>query len=121
MYKRVLDPLDTLAFVAGVTETIQLGALRKAWHDAKRTPANPEVIVRVNHGYIAERPLGADRQFLTGSVEQIHADLGQLAAWGATKVFFDLSDRYALLPDGYQQMLEQLARLWEIVAPVQRM
>jgi hypothetical protein len=33
---------------------------------------------------------------------------------GPTKVFVDLNCRYALLPDGYKQMIEQLMRLRDV-------
>ncbi|MBC8160242.1 MAG: TIGR03619 family F420-dependent LLM class oxidoreductase [Roseiflexaceae bacterium] len=118
---QLADGFNPVAAPEAAANQQLIGMLRKAWYDAGRTSAAPEMIVRVNHGYVAERPLAANRQFLTGSIDQVYADLQQLAAWGATEVFFDVSGHYAMLPDGYQQMLQQLAWLREIVAPVQQL
>ncbi len=90
-------------------------AAQQAWKEAGRGPAKPEIVVRVNHGYISEQPLNNGRTFLTGSVEQVQEDVKQLADWGATEVFFDLVGRFAHLPHGLEWMLEQ-ARLLRNVA-----
>jgi probable F420-dependent oxidoreductase len=118
---QLTDGFNSVATPDAAANEQWIGALRNAWREAGRTPENPEMIVRVNHGYISAQPLDADRLFLTGSLAQVGGDLQQLAAWGATEVFFDLNDRYGSAPDGYAQMLEQLAQLSEIAPAVQRM
>ena len=65
-------------------------AANQAWREAGRLPAQPRIVVRVNHGLILDQPLPPDRLFLTGSIQQVHADLEKLQAWGATDVFFDI-------------------------------
>jgi probable F420-dependent oxidoreductase len=90
-------------------------AARQAWKDAGRGPAKPEIVVRVNHGYIADQPLGNGRLFLTGSVEQVKEDVKKLAGWGATEVFFDLVGKFGNLPDGLQWMIEQAHLLRGVV------
>jgi len=83
-------------------------AARKAWQEAGREPTQPQIVVRVNHDYIADHDLGNERQFLTGSVAQVREDVGQLAAWGATEVFFDLMGIFAHLPDGFKLIMDQV-------------
>jgi probable F420-dependent oxidoreductase len=90
-------------------------AARQAWQDAGRAPAQPEIIVRVNHGYISEHALGDERQFLTGSLDQVRDDVGRLAAWGATELFFNPVGRFAHLPDGFKLMMDQVHLLCDVV------
>jgi hypothetical protein len=56
------------------------------------------------HGYISDHPLESQRQFLTGSVEQVRLDVQRLASWGATEVFFSLHSILPALPDAFQAM-----------------
>lgn len=90
-------------------------AARQAWQDAGRAPAQPEIIVRVNHGYVSEHDLGDDRQFLTGSLDQVREDVGQLADWGATELFFNPVVRFAHLPDGFKLVMNQVRLLCDVV------
>ena len=75
----------------------------------------PEIVVRVNHGTISDHPLEDQRQFLTGSVEQVRQDVQQLAAWGATEVFFSLRSNLPSPEDAFQGILEQMRLLRQVV------
>jgi probable F420-dependent oxidoreductase len=90
-------------------------AAQKAWQEAGRPPVQPQIVVRVNHGYVSEQPLGDERQFLTGSVEQVQADLTRLAKLGASEVFFDIKGRFFQLSDGFARMMEQVRLLRDVV------
>ncbi len=89
-------------------------AARQAWKEAGRGPAKPEIIVRVEQGYISEQPLNNGRLFLTGSLEQVKGDVKRLTDWGATEVFFDLVGRFGHLPHGLDWMVEQAHLLREL-------
>jgi len=72
--------------------------------------------LRVNHGYITNEALGADRPFLIGSVAQVRQDVKKVEEWGATEIFFDVVNRYGLQPSGGPRLvLEQMKILREIV------
>ena len=86
-----------------------IGASKQAWQNAGRE-GQPEIVVRVNHGFISDAPLGEDRMFLTGSVEQVRGDVQKLADLGATEVFFSHLDAFGNAPDGLEQLMKQ-ARL----------
>jgi probable F420-dependent oxidoreductase len=90
-------------------------AARQAWQAAGRGPEKPQIVVRVNHTYLTDDPIDGERQFLTGSVEQIRQDVQQLAAWGADEVFFDIKRRYFQLPDGFQKVMDEITRLRAVV------
>jgi probable F420-dependent oxidoreductase len=88
----------------------------QAWQEAGRAPAKPEIVLRVNHGYITNEALGADRPFLIGSVAQVRQDVKKVEEWGATEIFFDVVNRYGLQPSGGPRLvLEQMKILREIV------
>jgi probable F420-dependent oxidoreductase len=112
---RLADGFNPVARpAAGETEGFFLAA-RQAWQEAGREPAQLQIVVRVNHGYISDHALGSDRQFLTGSVEQVRDDVSQLAAWGATEVFFNVTGRFATLPDGFKRIMDQMNSLRGVV------
>lgn len=112
---RLTDGFNPVAPPAAANAEQIMNAIRKAWQDAGREPTQPQIAVRVNHGYIADHPLGNERQFLTGSVEQVGEDVSRLAAWGATEVFFDLMGVFAHLPDGFKLIMDQVHRLRRVV------
>ena len=85
--------------------------MHQAWNEAGRQPTRPEIVVRVNHGFISGHPLESQRQFLTGSVEQVRQDVQQLASWGATEVFFSLRSNLPALEDAFRVILEQMRLL----------
>ena len=90
-------------------------AAMKAWEDAGRGPEKPKIVVRVNHGFLTPQPIQGERQFLTGSVEQVREDLKLLEQWGADGAFFDIKGRYFHLPDGFQKMMEEVRLLRGVV------
>lgn len=53
-----------------------------------RDPASLELVVRANL-LVTEKPLGSDRAFFTGSLDQIRNDTEACRALGAHEVFFD--------------------------------
>ena len=88
----------------------------QAWQEAGRAPAKPEIVLRVNHGYITHDALGTDRPFMIGSVAQVRDDVKKVEEWGATEIFFDLVNRYGMQPSGGARLvLEQMKILREIV------
>ena len=56
-----------------------------------------------------------NRQFLTGTVEQVRDDVKQLEAWGATEIFFAGSRMGYGKPDEFKIQLEQLNKLRGVV------
>lgn len=112
---RLADGFNPVALpTASQTEQFFIAA-RKAWHDAGREPNQPQIVVRVNHGYISDHPLDIDRQFLTGSVDQVREDVSQLAAWGATEVFFNVMEHFSHLTDGIKLIMNQVNLLRAVV------
>lgn len=112
---RLADGFNPVAMPDAARTAQFFSAARQAWKDAGREPAIPEIIVRVNHGSIADQPLGEGRAFLTGSVEQVKADALNLAAWGATEVFFEVKVRTDNPPDGLRAILDQAAKLRGVI------
>lgn len=112
---RLADGFNPVAMPNAEDAEAFFKAARQAWKEAGRGPARPEIVVRVNHGYIADQPLQNGRLFLTGSVEQVKEDVKKLSNWGATEVFFDLVGKYGHLPDGLECMIEQAHLLRGIV------
>ncbi len=84
-------------------------AARQAWQEADRAPAKPLIVARVNHGFISDQPIQAERAFMTGSIGQVRGDLEKLAAWGASEVFFDIKT------DSLQKLLDQAGKLRETI------
>jgi probable F420-dependent oxidoreductase len=80
-------------------------AAHQAWQEAGRAPAKPLIVARVNHGFITDQPIQAERLFMTGSIDQVRGDLEKLADWGATEVFFDIKT------DSLQTLLDQARKL----------
>ena len=106
---RLTDGFNPVALPdLGFLEQYMRGA-KQAWQNAGRE-GQPEMIVRVNHGFISDTPLGQDRLFLTGSVEQVRGDVQKLADLGATEVFFSHLTAFGNAPDGFEQLMKQ-ARL----------
>jgi probable F420-dependent oxidoreductase len=89
--------------------------VRKVWEEAGRGPEMPQIVVRVNHGYLTEKPIEGARLFLTGSVEQVREDMSKLAEWGASEVFFDVKRDFFQQPDGFQKMMAMVRRLRGVV------
>ncbi len=104
---RLADGFNPVAMPRAEDSETFFQAARQAWREASRSPDRPEIVVRVNHGYISDQPLSNGRLFLTGSVEQVREDVKKLEKWGATEVFFDLTGRFGMLPDGMQWLIEQ--------------
>jgi probable F420-dependent oxidoreductase len=81
------------------------------WQAAGRPSDSLQIVVRVNHGYVAEQPIEKDRPFLVGSVEQVGLDVQQLADWGAGEVFFNPVSVFGLQPDGFSKIMRQVELL----------
>jgi probable F420-dependent oxidoreductase len=111
---RLADGFNPVAPTNGADVERFFSAASRAWQEAGRQPAQPQIIVRVNHGYISEQPLGDGRQFLTGSVEQVRGDVTRLAALGASEVFFDVKGRLYQLPDAFTRMMEQVRLIRDV-------
>jgi alkanesulfonate monooxygenase SsuD/methylene tetrahydromethanopterin reductase-like flavin-dependent oxidoreductase (luciferase family) len=92
-----------------------LEQMRQLWQAAGRPTDALQVTVRVNHGYIAEQPIEDNRPFLVGSLEQVRADVQQLAAWGASEVFFNPVGLFGLKPDGWSHIMRQVKLLRGLV------
>ncbi len=92
-----------------------LEQMRKIWLAAGRTDDSFQVTIRINHGYIADQPMDDNRPFLVGSLEQVRADVGQLADWGANEVFFNPVGLFGLKPDGFSQIMRQVELLRGLV------
>jgi probable F420-dependent oxidoreductase len=105
---RMADGFNPVALPSAAEAERFFVAAHKAWQDAGRDAAQPEIIVRVNHGHIADHALGSDRLFLTGSVDQVREDVRRLAGWGATEVFFDLTTVFGHLPDAFNLIMDQV-------------
>jgi probable F420-dependent oxidoreductase len=108
---RLADGFNPVAIPNAAAVEGAFAAMRRAWQEAGREPAAPEIIVRVNHGFISDHPLEGERLFLTGSVEQVRGDVQQLAKWGATEVFFSLRSHLPAEGDVFAAMLEQMRLL----------
>jgi len=108
---RLADGFNPVAIPNAAAVEQSFAAMRQAWIEAGREPTRPEIVVRVNHGFISDHPLEGQRQFLTGSVEQVRQDVQRLASWGATEVFFSLRSNLPALPEAFQMMLEQMRLL----------
>jgi probable F420-dependent oxidoreductase len=104
---RLSDGFNAVASpnITGIEQFI--GTAQQAWQKAGRE-GRPEMIVRVNHSYISDMPLGSDRLFLTGTQAQVRSDVQDLAAMGATEVFFSHLSIYGDAPDGFEQIMKQL-------------
>jgi probable F420-dependent oxidoreductase len=89
--------------------------LSQAWQAAGRTSESLQIVVRVNHGYIAEQPVETDRPFLVGSVEQVRLDVQQMAVWGAGEIFFNPVSVFGLQPDGFSKIMRQVELLRGLV------
>jgi probable F420-dependent oxidoreductase len=89
--------------------------LSQAWQAAGRATSSMQIVVRVNHGYIAEQPVETDRPFLVGSVEQVRLDVQQMAAWGVGEIFFNPVGVFGLQPDGFSKIMRQAELLRGIV------
>src|SRR5262249_23626658 len=81
---RLADGFNPIAGPDAAMNEQTLKAEAQAWREAGREPAKPIIAMRVNHGFIADKPITENRQFLTGTVEQVREDVKQLEAWGAT-------------------------------------
>jgi probable F420-dependent oxidoreductase len=114
---RLSDGFNPLAAFTKAENEQMMQSLWQAWHDAGREPAQPAIVVRVNHGRITDEALGADRKFLTGSSEQVGADLVQLAAWGATEVFFSVRSGLEDPAEDLQVCLDQMNRFSVFIGP----
>jgi probable F420-dependent oxidoreductase len=79
-----------------------IGTFRRAAEDAGHDPNVLPVVVRVN-GAITERPLD-ERQPLTGSVDQVAADVARLEAIGVGEVMWAMGTE----PDRQIAVMEQL-------------
>ncbi len=112
---RLTDGFNPIGRPSAAENETSLKALRQAWRDAGREPAKPEIIMRVNHTLIADQPLGADRAFLTGSVEQVREDVQQLAGWGVTEIFFASTRAHVGTPEYLPFQLDQLNKLRGVV------
>ena len=112
---RLTDGFNPIARPSAAENEQTIKAELQAWREAGREPAQPEIIMRVNHTVLSDQPLEENRQFLTGSVEQVREDVTQLGAWGVTEIFFSSSQRWADQPDALKLQLEQLTRLRAVV------
>jgi probable F420-dependent oxidoreductase len=89
--------------------------LVSTWQAAGRPSDSLQIVVRVNHGYIAEQPIETDRPFLVGSAEQVRLDVQQMAAWGVGEVFFNPVSVFGLQPDGFSKIMRQVELLCGLV------
>jgi probable F420-dependent oxidoreductase len=89
--------------------------LSRTWQAAGRPSDSLQIVVRVNHGYIAEQPIETDRPFLAGSLEQVRLDVQLLADWGAGEVFFNPVGVFGLQPDGFNKIMRQVELLRGLV------
>jgi probable F420-dependent oxidoreductase len=89
--------------------------LVSTWQAAGRPSDSLQIVVRVNHGYIAEQPIETDRPFLVGSAEQVRLDVQQMAAWGVGEVFFNPVSVFGLQPDGFSKIMRQVELLRGII------
>ena len=87
-----------------------------AWREAGREPTKPIIAMRVNHAFISDKPITENRQFLTGTVEQVREDVKQLEAWGATEIFFSGARAGYGQPDEFKIQVEQMNKLRGVVA-----
>jgi probable F420-dependent oxidoreductase len=89
--------------------------LSQAWQAAGRATGSMQIVVRVNHGYIAEQAVETDRPFLVGSVEQVRLDVQQMADWGVGEIFFNPVSVFGLQPDGFSKIMRQVELLRGLV------
>jgi probable F420-dependent oxidoreductase len=112
---RLADGFNPVAPPDAAQAEQSLQQLRQVWQAAGRPGDSMQVVVRVNHGYVAEQPIDSNRPFLVGSVEQVRSDMQQLAAWGAQEVFFNPVGVFGLQPDGFSKIMRQVELLRGIV------
>lgn len=112
---RLTDGFNPIGSANAAQTEQNIKILLQAWRDAGREPTKPLMIMRVNHTVISDQPLGDDRQFLTGSVEQVRDDVKQLESWGVTEVFFAGVHRGAVQPDSLKTMLTFMNKLRGVV------
>lgn len=108
---RLTDGFNPIGRPSAAENEQTLKAELQAWRDAGREPAKPMIVMRVNHTIISDQPLGEDRKFLTGSVEQVRQDVSQLEAWGATEIFFASIAIGAGDAEGLRKQLDQMSKL----------
>lgn len=100
--------------------TAAIAAVRAAATSAGKDPDSLDYVIR---GVVRVRPHGGpDRRLLSGSLEEIGADLQRLAAAGATETFLDLNfDEEIGRPDADPDASTERARLvLEHFAPTRR-
>jgi probable F420-dependent oxidoreductase len=112
---RLADGFNPVAPPDAAQAELGLQQLRRFWQEAGRDTGSMQVVVRVNHGHITDQPVETNRPFLVGSVEQVRADVRQLAAWGADEVFFNPVGVFGLQPDGFSQIMRQVELLRGLV------
>jgi probable F420-dependent oxidoreductase len=112
---RLADGFNPVAPPDAAQAEQSLQQLRQVWQAAGRPGDSMQVVVRVNHGYVAEQPIDSNRPFLVGSVEQVRSDVQQLAAWGAQEVFFNPVSVFGLQPDGFDKIMRQVELLRGLV------
>lgn len=83
----------------------RVNVFRNAAQAIGRNPDALEIILRINRT-IAEEPIKEPRLPLTGSVEQIVADMPQLYSMNVNHIFFDMS--FSQIPVDTQLRLERL-------------
>jgi probable F420-dependent oxidoreductase len=76
-----------------------------------RDPSRMELVLRANLR-LSDRPLGDDRAFFTGSLDEIRADVDALRKFGAHELFFDV--QFEPRVDSSEAFLEHLEQLWEV-------
>ena len=112
---RLADGFNPVAPPDATQAEQALEQMHRAWQEAGRANDPMQVVVRVNHGYIAEQPIEDNRPFLVGSLDQVRADVQQLAAWGADEVFFNPVGLFGLQPDGFNKIMQQVELLRGLV------
>jgi probable F420-dependent oxidoreductase len=112
---RLTDGFNPIGGPSAEQNEQTLKAELAAWREAGREPAKPQIVMRVNHAMISDQPLGDDRKFLTGSVEQVKADVSKLASWGATEIFFAPIVIGSGDAEGLHKQLDQMSKLRGVV------
>ncbi len=112
---RLADGFNPIARPTAAETQQSIMAELQAWREAGREPAAPEIVVRVNDATITDQPVDKDRAFLTGSAEQVHEDVRQMASWGVTEVFFAGTRLAYGKPDAMNILLDQMAKLRNMV------
>jgi probable F420-dependent oxidoreductase len=112
---RLADGFNPVASADAGQAKQALQEMIQAWQAAGRTSDSLQIVVRVNHGYIAETPIETDRPFLAGSVEQVRLDVQHLGEWGAGEVFFNPVGVFGLQTDGFSKIMRQVELLRGLV------